>query len=115
MPWGYLHAAARNAEAVMGRMGCASGCPTEAKRSTNVVYPPCIAGRGGALYRDGVERLPCVVGAVGVLADCTDSGAARKLVIRADHGGVGWSDGQSIVVADNGFRLLVGSKSVDPS
>lgn len=75
----------RNAPACDGKGICCFGCPTDAKRSTNVSYVPRALGFGAELfYGARVERILCVDGkAAGVQAVATKNGKPRRLTIRA--------------------------------
>jgi choline dehydrogenase-like flavoprotein len=84
---GYAHGPLqRNAPACDGQGVCVFGCPTDAKRSTNVSYIP-LALRSGALLVTGaeVERVLTAHGAAyGVAATLrTAAGEARTLTVRA--------------------------------
>jgi hypothetical protein len=82
---GYKHAPLRrNAPACDGKGVCCFGCPTDAKRSTNVSYVPLALRAGAHLYTGArVERVLAEGGrATGVLARAV-SGGRKKLTIRA--------------------------------
>lgn len=85
---GYRHGALRrNAPGCDGQGLCVFGCPTEAKRSTDVSYLPAALKRGAMLFhharvteilRDGSGR------ACGVVAEAVrDDGVRRRLTVRA--------------------------------
>lgn len=84
---GYAHGPlARNAPGCDAQGVCCFGCPTDAKRSTNVSYVPLALERGAVLYHDArVERILREGGrAVGVEAFAVaPDGGRRRLVVRA--------------------------------
>jgi glycine/D-amino acid oxidase-like deaminating enzyme len=83
---GYHHAPLRrNAPACDGQGVCCFGCPTDAKRSTNVSYVP-LALRAGANLFTGLRADEILVEngrAVGVVARARIGEAMRKLTVRA--------------------------------
>jgi choline dehydrogenase-like flavoprotein len=65
---------------------CCFGCPTDAKRSTNVSYVPAALTHGAMLYCNArVKRVLLEGGrAVGVVAGATGTnGSAKKITVRA--------------------------------
>jgi choline dehydrogenase-like flavoprotein len=84
---GYPHAPLlRNAPGCDGQSECCFGCPTDAKRSTNVSYVPAALKAGATLiYRARAERILVEAGrAVGVSARATRAdGISVALSIRA--------------------------------
>lgn len=76
----------RNAPGCDGQGVCIFGCPTDAKRSTNVSYVPQALGLGAMLYTHARVTEVLVEGgrAVGVVARVGGAnGAARRLTVRA--------------------------------
>lgn len=76
----------RNAPGCDGQGVCCFGCPTDAKRSTNVSYVPRALGRGAMLYAHAkVTKVIVEAGrAVGVVARVGGhNGGARRLEVRA--------------------------------
>jgi choline dehydrogenase-like flavoprotein len=84
---GYAHGPlSRNAPGCDGQATCCFGCPTDAKRSTNVSYVPRALEKGAMLYANArVERVIIEGGrAVGVTARATGvNGSARRITVRA--------------------------------
>lgn len=84
---GYEHGPLRrNAPGCDGQALCCFGCPTDAKRSTNVSYVPQALEQGAMLYsRARVTRILVENGrAVGVVAKVGDNnGASKRLTVRA--------------------------------
>ncbi|HEU4731372.1 MAG TPA: GMC family oxidoreductase N-terminal domain-containing protein, partial [Kofleriaceae bacterium] len=78
----------RNAPACDGQGVCCFGCPTDAKRSTNVSYIP-LALRAGAELFPGVEVTRIIV----------EGGRARGVVARAEAGHVLTVHARAVVVA----------------
>src|SRR5258707_14888539 len=78
----------RNALACDGQGVCCFGCPTDAKRSTNVSYIP-IALRAGAELFPGAQVTRIIV----------DGGRARGVVARTDEGRVLTVHARAVVVA----------------
>jgi len=78
----------RNAPACDGQGVCCFGCPTDAKRSTNVSYIP-MALRGGAELFPGAEVTRIIV----------EGGRARGVVARGDGGHVLTVHARAVVVA----------------
>ncbi len=79
---GYAHKALqRNAPDCDGKGVCCFGCPTDAKRSTNVSYVPLALARGAELFTNAhVTRILTSGGrAVGVVAQAD----GRRLTVRA--------------------------------
>ncbi|MEZ4338730.1 MAG: GMC family oxidoreductase [Sandaracinaceae bacterium] len=76
----------RNAPGCDGQGVCCFGCPTDAKRSTNVSYVPKALERGAFVYAHAkVTEVIVEAGrAVGVIAKVGGpNGSARRLVVRA--------------------------------
>jgi hypothetical protein len=84
---GYRHGPLRrNAPDCDGQGFCCYGCPTDAKRSTNVSYVPMALNQGAFLYTGArVEEILVEEGrAVGVVARAErEDGSVAKLVVRA--------------------------------
>lgn len=84
---GWKHAPlARNAPGCDGQAVCCFGCPTDAKRSTNVSYVPAALLAGAMLYTHARVREVIVEGgrAVGVRATARAAdGSIRRLTVRA--------------------------------
>lgn len=84
---GYAHTAlSRNAVGCDAQAVCCFGCPTDAKRSTNVTYVPQALQRGAILYSNArVERVLIEGGrAVGVVAKGRgENGHRKKITVRA--------------------------------
>ncbi len=84
---GYEHGPLqRNAPGCDGQGECCFGCPTDAKRSTNVSYVPAALERGAMVYCNArVTRILIEGGrAVGVVAKVGgDNGSSRSLTVRA--------------------------------
>jgi len=84
---GYLHGPLqRNAPGCDGQGVCCFGCPTDAKRSTNVSYVPAALERGAMVYCHArVTRILVEGGrAVGVVASVGgENGSSRELTVRA--------------------------------
>jgi choline dehydrogenase-like flavoprotein len=78
----------RNAPACDGQGVCCFGCPTDAKRSTNVSYVPLALRAGAELFTS------CKVTRVIV-----DSGRARGIVARGDDGSVLTVRARAVVIA----------------
>ena len=80
------HPLARNAEGCDGQGLCVFGCPTDAKRSTNVSYVPLALKRGAMCVTSArVSRVLLEGGrAVGVEADLLD-GPPGTIRVRAKH------------------------------
>jgi len=74
----------RNAPECDGQGVCCFGCPTDAKRSTNVSYVPAALEQGAFLYKGARVETVLVEGgrAVGVVAKASRGGDA-KLTVRA--------------------------------
>ncbi len=77
------HALPRNAPGCDGQGVCCFGCPTDAKRSTNVSYLPAALERGGMLMHHAkVEEVLLAGGrAVGVVARATHGKMGRVRVL----------------------------------
>lgn len=76
----------RNAPECDGQALCCFGCPTDAKRSTNVTYVPAALDAGAMLYCNArVDRVLVEGGrAVGVVATaCRDDGRGASIRVRA--------------------------------
>ncbi|HTJ84459.1 MAG TPA: GMC family oxidoreductase, partial [Polyangiaceae bacterium] len=76
----------RNAPGCDGQGVCVFGCPTDAKRSTNLSYVPQALGHGAMLYTHARVTEVLVEGgrAVGVVAKVGGgNGSARRLTVRA--------------------------------
>jgi choline dehydrogenase-like flavoprotein len=76
----------RNAPGCDGQAVCVFGCPTDAKRSTNVSYVPQALGLGAMLYTHARVTKVLIEGgrAVGVVAKVGGkNGDARRLTVRA--------------------------------
>ena len=75
----------RNAPGCDGQGVCCFGCPTDAKRSTNVSYVPMALRAGAELFHGArVERILVEGGrAAGVRASVEVEGEARALTVRA--------------------------------
>lgn len=99
----------RNAEGCDGQGTCAYGCPTDAKRATNVSYIPRALKAGAEIFTGmRVQRILMRGGrAVGVLArGQTPGGAPRRLSIRARAVVIACgSMGSPLLLEDNGLRL----------
>lgn len=84
---GYTHGPLlRNAPGCDGQGVCCFGCPTDAKRSTNVSYVPAALEKGAMLFTGArVETILCEGNrAVGVIAKARDaSGNERTITVRA--------------------------------
>ncbi len=84
---GYAHGPlSRNAPGCDAQAVCCFGCPTDAKRSTNVSYVPAALAQGAMVYSNArVSRVLIEGGrAVGVVARAIgESGERRKLTVRA--------------------------------
>ncbi|HEX7836011.1 MAG TPA: GMC family oxidoreductase [Kofleriaceae bacterium] len=93
----------RNAPACDGQGVCCFGCPTDAKRSTNVSYIP-LALRAGAELFPGVEVTRIIV----------ESGRARGVVGRTSDGHVLTVHARSVVVACGTIMtpLLLGAQQL---
>lgn len=77
---GYEHGPLRrNAQGCDAQGACCFGCPTDAKRSTNVTYVPRALARGAMLYSHCTVREVMLEGgrAVGVVADTPEGGVLR--------------------------------------
>lgn len=84
---GYVHGPLlRNAPGCDGQGLCCFGCPTDAKRSTNLSYVPRAIERGAAVYCNARVTRVLIEGgrAVGIVARAGGkNGAARTLTVRA--------------------------------
>ncbi len=84
---GYAHGPLRrNAPGCDAQAVCCFGCPTDAKRSTNVSYVPAALTHGAMLYCNArVTRVLIEAGrAVGVVARATGgNGSSKRITIRA--------------------------------
>ncbi len=84
---GYEHGPlSRNAPGCDAQAVCCFGCPTDAKRSTNVSYVPAALSHGAMVYCNARVSRVIVEGgrAVGVVARATGvNGSAKKLTVRA--------------------------------
>ena len=84
---GYAHGPlSRNAPGCDGQAVCCWGCPTDAKRSTNVSYVPHALESGAMLMSHATVTRVLVEGgrAVGVVAEAsTDNGSPRRITVRA--------------------------------
>lgn len=85
---GYAHGPLRrNAPDCDGQGVCCFGCPTDAKRSTNVSYVPAALERGAVLFHHATVTEILVEGgqAVGVVARARrEDGTSVRLTVRAD-------------------------------
>jgi choline dehydrogenase-like flavoprotein len=93
----------RNAPACDGQGVCCFGCPTDAKRSTNVSYIP-MALRAGAELFPGAEVTRIIL----------DSGRARGVVARTEDGHVLTVHARTVVVACGTIMtpLLLGAQHI---
>lgn len=93
----------RNAPACDGQGVCCFGCPTDAKRSTNVSYIP-LALRAGAELFPGVQVTRIIV----------EGGRARGVVARDDDGRVLTVHARAVVVACGTIMtpLLLGAQQL---
>ena len=84
---GYAHGPlARNAPGCDAQATCCWGCPTDAKRSTNVSYVPQALALGAMLYCNARVSKVIVEGgrAVGVMARATGvNGSSKSITVRA--------------------------------
>jgi len=99
----------RNAPGCDGQGECPMGCPTDAKRSTNVSYLPRALQAGAELFTGlSVQRLLLHGGhVVAVQArGTTTTGAVRRLTVRARAVVIaGGSLASPLLLGDNGIRL----------
>jgi len=93
----------RNAPACDGQGVCCFGCPTDAKRSTNVSYVP-LALRAGAELFPGVEVTRIII----------EGGRARGVVARGGDGSVLTVHARAVVVACGTIMtpLLLGAQQL---